>query len=42
MVAAGVISADDLDRYETALDRLLGQDATIFAPVFGAVGRRPA
>jgi SAM-dependent methyltransferase len=41
MVAAGVISADDLDRYEAALDRLIGQDPTIFAPVFGAVGRRP-
>lgn len=42
MVAAGVISADDLRRYEAALDRLIGQELTIFAPLFGAVGRRPA
>jgi ubiquinone/menaquinone biosynthesis C-methylase UbiE len=42
MVAAGVISADDLSRYEAAMDRVLGQGATIFAPVFGAVGRRPS
>jgi SAM-dependent methyltransferase len=41
MVAAGVISADDLGRYEAAFDRLLAQQPTIFAPVFGAVGRRP-
>jgi SAM-dependent methyltransferase len=40
MVAAGVISADDLDRYEAGLDRVLGQDATLFAPLFGAVGRK--
>jgi ubiquinone/menaquinone biosynthesis C-methylase UbiE len=40
MVAAGVIAAGDLDRYEAALDRVLGQDATIFAPLFGAVARR--
>lgn len=41
MVAAGVISADDLERYEVALDRMIDQRPTIFAPVFGAVGRRP-
>ena len=42
MVAAGIISADDLGRYEAALDRLVTKEPTIFAPVFGAVGRRPA
>jgi ubiquinone/menaquinone biosynthesis C-methylase UbiE len=41
MVAAGVISADDLGRYEAAFDRLIAQGPTIYAPVFGAVGRRP-
>ena len=41
MIAAGVISPDDLARYEAAMDRVLEQDATIFAPLFGAVGRRP-
>jgi SAM-dependent methyltransferase len=40
MIAAGVISADDLDRYDAALERVLSQNATIFAPVFGAVGRK--
>jgi SAM-dependent methyltransferase len=40
MIAAGVISAGDLGRYEAGLDRVLGQDATIFAPLFGAVGRK--
>jgi SAM-dependent methyltransferase len=42
MVAAGVISRDDLARFEAAMDRLIEQNPTIFAPVFGAVGRRPA
>jgi ubiquinone/menaquinone biosynthesis C-methylase UbiE len=41
MVAAGVIAPDDLDRFEAALDRVLAQGATIFAPLFGAVARRP-
>lgn len=41
MVAAGVISADDIARYEAAFDRLLAKQPTIFAPLFGAVGRRP-
>jgi SAM-dependent methyltransferase len=40
MVAAGVIAADDLSRYEAAFDRLIAQGPTIYAPVFGAVGRR--
>jgi len=42
MIAAGVISAADLDRYEAGLERVLSQGSTIFAPLFGAVGRRPA
>lgn len=41
MVAAGVLQAEDLDRYEAALDRLVHERPTIFAPVFGAIGRRP-
>ncbi len=41
MVAAGVISPDDLDRFEAALERMLAQGATIYAPLFGAVARRP-
>lgn len=40
MVAAGVISAEDVSRFDLALDRLSTQTPTIFAPVFGAVGRR--
>jgi SAM-dependent methyltransferase len=40
MVAAGVIRAADLPRYEAALERLVAAQPTIFAPVFGAVGRR--
>jgi ubiquinone/menaquinone biosynthesis C-methylase UbiE len=40
MIAAGVIRREDLDRYEAALDRMGAQEPTIFAPVFGAVGRR--
>jgi SAM-dependent methyltransferase len=41
MVAAGVVSPDDLVRFEAGLERLLSQHVTIFAPMFGAVGRRP-
>jgi SAM-dependent methyltransferase len=40
MVEAGLIQRDDLARYEAAFDRLLAQQPTIFAPLFGAVGRR--
>ena len=40
MVDAGLIQHDDLDRYEAAFQRLLDQQPMIFAPLFGAVGRR--
>jgi SAM-dependent methyltransferase len=41
MVAAGVATSDDLARWESALDRLSADGPpTIFAPVFGAIGRR--
>jgi SAM-dependent methyltransferase len=40
MLEAGIVSAADLERYEAALDRLLSQNVTIFAPLFGAVARR--
>ena len=42
MVEAGIATADDLRRWEAAFERLLAQEPTIFAPMFGAVGRRPA
>jgi SAM-dependent methyltransferase len=41
MVAAGVLNPADLERYEAALTRVMDKQPTIFAPVFGAVGRRP-
>lgn len=40
MVSAGVIRSDDLERYGAALDRMMDKNPTIFAPVFGAIGRR--
>ncbi|HKC26997.1 MAG TPA: methyltransferase domain-containing protein [Jatrophihabitans sp.] len=41
MLAAGVVTADDLARWESALKRITAQGAvTVFAPVFGAIGRR--
>jgi hypothetical protein len=40
MVAAGIATAEDLARWDAALDRLAAQSPTVFAPVFGAVGRR--
>jgi ubiquinone/menaquinone biosynthesis C-methylase UbiE len=42
MVAAGIATHDDVTRWGAALDRLAAQRPTIFAPMFGAVGRRPA
>lgn len=41
MVAAGFGTADDVQRWERALDRVGAREPTIFAPIFGAVGRRP-
>jgi 2-polyprenyl-3-methyl-5-hydroxy-6-metoxy-1,4-benzoquinol methylase len=40
MVAAGFASPDDFPRWEAGLARLRAIGPTIFAPVFGAVGRR--
>jgi hypothetical protein len=42
MVAAGIATPDDVARWEAALDRLGAQRPTIYASLFGAVGRRPA
>lgn len=42
MVAAGIATAADLDRWGAALDRVSTQSPTVFAPLFGAVGRRPS
>jgi ubiquinone/menaquinone biosynthesis C-methylase UbiE len=42
MIAAGILKAEDLGRYEAAFDRLIDREPTVFAPVFGAVGRRPS
>jgi SAM-dependent methyltransferase len=42
MVEAGVASREDIQRWGAALDRLATQSPTIFAPLFGAVGRRRA
>jgi SAM-dependent methyltransferase len=41
MVAAGVATAEDVARWEAALDRSSQQNPVIFAPLFGAIGRRP-
>jgi SAM-dependent methyltransferase len=40
MIAAGVLDPADLGRYEAAMARLMDTQATVFAPLFGAVGRR--
>ena len=40
MVSAGIAAAEDLARWEQALDRVGLRQPTIFAPMFGAVGRR--
>ena len=42
MVAAGIATADDLPRWDAALDRVGAKNPTIFASLFGVVGRRPA
>jgi SAM-dependent methyltransferase len=42
MVAGGFASEEDVQRWDAALERLTTQRPTLFAPVFGAVGRRPA
>lgn len=42
MVADGIATADDVARWDAALTRLATQAPRIFAPVFGAVGRRSA
>jgi SAM-dependent methyltransferase len=41
MVAAGIATPDDVERWDVALQRVAAQSPAIFAPVFGAVGRRP-
>lgn len=41
MVEAGIATAADLRRWEAAFESLLERSPTIFAPMFGAVGRRP-
>jgi SAM-dependent methyltransferase len=42
MVAAGIATDEDVARWGAALDRMLPQSPTVFAPLFGAVGSRPA
>lgn len=42
MVAAGIATAEDIARWGAALDRVAGESPTVFAPLFGAVGRRPS
>ena len=42
MVAAGVASSEDLRRWERAFEATASRPATFFAPMFTAVGRRPA
>lgn len=43
MVAAGLATQDDLDRWQRALERLEEQEdlPVVFAPFFTAIGRRP-
>jgi SAM-dependent methyltransferase len=41
MVAAGIAGPADVERWGAALDRLVPQRPTVFASVFGAIGRRP-
>jgi hypothetical protein len=40
MVAAGIATAEDIARWDAALQRVAAQSPAIFAPLFGAVGRR--
>jgi SAM-dependent methyltransferase len=42
MVAAGMATAEDLRRWEQAFEATASRPATFFAPMFTAVGRRPA
>jgi SAM-dependent methyltransferase len=42
MVAAGFATQEDLARWDAALDRVSAQSPTVFAAIFGAVGRRLA
>ena len=41
MVAAGFATQDDVSRWDAALTRLMAQQPTVFASLFGAIGRRP-
>jgi hypothetical protein len=40
MVAAGMATAEDLRRWERALEATAPRQATFFAPMFTAIGRR--
>ena len=40
MIAAGVLDPADLPRYEAGLTRIVDMQPMVFAPVFGAIGRR--
>jgi ubiquinone/menaquinone biosynthesis C-methylase UbiE len=40
MIEAGLATAADVERWGAALDQLTERGVTIFAPVFGAIGRR--
>jgi SAM-dependent methyltransferase len=42
MRAEGFATDDDIARWDAALTRVSTQQPTIFAPLFGAVGRRPS
>jgi SAM-dependent methyltransferase len=42
MVAAKIATAEDVERWGAALDRIASQSPVVFAPLFGAVGRRPS
>jgi SAM-dependent methyltransferase len=42
MVAAGMATTEDLRRWERAFEATASRPATFFAPMFTAVGRRPA
>jgi SAM-dependent methyltransferase len=42
MVAAGMATTEDLRRWERAFEATASRSATFFAPMFTAIGRRPA
>ena len=42
MVAAGMATTEDLRRWERAFEATARRPATFFAPMFTAIGRRPA